>query len=292
MIKKEGNKYIVTDSSGSKTLGTHTTRIKALAQLKAIEANKRSYEDGGIKPKAPLSGEEFEALKEQFGQQEKTSLAKPGTMIDADRAEKLKDLVKQAKEQDPKLALLMKDKFAAAAGITPNTGRDIDFSDYYARIRGANPNLGEPILVPGQKEVINDIQKVKQISNKPEMSGKVFGDISSTEPKQVIHGVTDHIPSDKVMLKSEAKFAQEMADRAIAREAKTAALQAMKKGGKKLLSALPIIGGLASAAMSGDASAALPIPESEALGYKDQSPEAQLEKGLISPDEYRRLTGR
>lgn len=41
MIKKRGDKFVVLDSTGSKTLGTHPTREKALKQLRAIEVNKR-----------------------------------------------------------------------------------------------------------------------------------------------------------------------------------------------------------------------------------------------------------
>lgn len=39
-IKKRGNKWVVTDKSGKKTLGTHTSREAAVKQLRAIEANK------------------------------------------------------------------------------------------------------------------------------------------------------------------------------------------------------------------------------------------------------------
>lgn len=41
MIKKQGSKYIVYDSSGRKKLGSHDTRKDAVQQLRAIEANKR-----------------------------------------------------------------------------------------------------------------------------------------------------------------------------------------------------------------------------------------------------------
>jgi hypothetical protein len=40
MIKKQGNKYNVYDSTGKKKLGSHPSRAKALAQLRAIEASK------------------------------------------------------------------------------------------------------------------------------------------------------------------------------------------------------------------------------------------------------------
>lgn len=41
MIKKEGNKYYVKDSTGKKTLGTHDSYDKALKQLQAIEISKK-----------------------------------------------------------------------------------------------------------------------------------------------------------------------------------------------------------------------------------------------------------
>lgn len=40
MIKKSGNKYIVTDSSGEQILGSHESKAKALRQLRAIEISK------------------------------------------------------------------------------------------------------------------------------------------------------------------------------------------------------------------------------------------------------------
>lgn len=40
MIKKAGKKYKVTTKSGSRTLGTHSSKKKALKQLAAIEISK------------------------------------------------------------------------------------------------------------------------------------------------------------------------------------------------------------------------------------------------------------
>ena len=45
MIKKKGNSYVVKDSTGKKTLGTHSTKQKALSQLRAIEISKKSKFD-------------------------------------------------------------------------------------------------------------------------------------------------------------------------------------------------------------------------------------------------------
>jgi hypothetical protein len=40
MIKKVGKNYNVYNKTGKKKLGSHPTRVKALAQLRAIEAGK------------------------------------------------------------------------------------------------------------------------------------------------------------------------------------------------------------------------------------------------------------
>ena len=40
MIQRRKGKFVVTDSTGSKVLGTHESKSDALAQLKAIEASK------------------------------------------------------------------------------------------------------------------------------------------------------------------------------------------------------------------------------------------------------------
>lgn len=42
MIRKQDGKYVVTDSAGTKKLGTHDSYNEALKQLAAIEHSKRS----------------------------------------------------------------------------------------------------------------------------------------------------------------------------------------------------------------------------------------------------------
>lgn len=41
MIKKQGKKWVVKDSSGKKTLGTHDSESSAKRQLAAIEISKK-----------------------------------------------------------------------------------------------------------------------------------------------------------------------------------------------------------------------------------------------------------
>ena len=43
MIVKSGKKWLVKDRKGKKTLGTHPSRKKALAQLRAIEISKAGH---------------------------------------------------------------------------------------------------------------------------------------------------------------------------------------------------------------------------------------------------------
>ena len=40
MIKKSGDQYVVTDSTGEKILGEHESKKQAIRQLQAIEASK------------------------------------------------------------------------------------------------------------------------------------------------------------------------------------------------------------------------------------------------------------
>lgn len=47
MIKKQGDKFVVYDSSGKEKLGTHPSRKKALEQIAAIEASKARRKKGG-----------------------------------------------------------------------------------------------------------------------------------------------------------------------------------------------------------------------------------------------------
>lgn len=41
-VKQRGSKFVVTDKSGRKVLGTHPTKSAANAQLRAIEASKHA----------------------------------------------------------------------------------------------------------------------------------------------------------------------------------------------------------------------------------------------------------
>jgi hypothetical protein len=41
MIVKKGNKWLVKSSDGKKTLGTHSSKAKALRQLMAVEISKK-----------------------------------------------------------------------------------------------------------------------------------------------------------------------------------------------------------------------------------------------------------
>jgi hypothetical protein len=47
MIKKNGKKWQVTDSTGKKVLGTHATKTEAQKQLAAIEISKKKRKAKG-----------------------------------------------------------------------------------------------------------------------------------------------------------------------------------------------------------------------------------------------------
>ena len=71
---------------------------------------------------------------------------------------------------------------------------------------------------------------------------------------------------------------------------KIANLRAAKMMGKKVLSALPLVGGLASAAMTGDASAAVPVLDSaESLGPEKGTLDHRLEMGQLTDEDKQQL---
>lgn len=70
--------------------------------------------------------------------------------------------------------------------------------------------------------------------------------------------------------------------------AKRAALKALKGAGKAGLKSIPLIGGVASALSSGDASAAVPVlGDVESLGPEKGSPESIIEDPSASDEERR-----
>lgn len=71
---------------------------------------------------------------------------------------------------------------------------------------------------------------------------------------------------------------------------KIAALRAAKMVGKKVLGAVPVIGGLANAVMSGDASAAVPgLDSAESLGPAPGSLDSRIENGTLTDEDKKQL---
>lgn len=144
---------------------------------------------------------------------------------------------------------------------------------------------------------------------------KVKGDQSMrdvTEPRMRINTGTDKIDTKQIgkITSGEdfAKRAKDLGTRADIRATRKAAekagdqdminrlkLLASKMGrvGSKSLKALPIVGGIASAMGSGDASAAVPVlGDAEALGPAKGSLEEALESGEATDDQKREMARR
>lgn len=69
-----------------------------------------------------------------------------------------------------------------------------------------------------------------------------------------------------------------------------AAKQAAKTGGKKLLGTIPVLGGIASAALSQDASAAIPLLDSaESLGPQTGTFDDRVAKGTLTDEDKLQL---
>lgn len=100
----------------------------------------------------------------------------------------------------------------------------------------------------------------------------------------VVPNVTEHINNKEIQKKLTGnEFLERMANlRAAKAFAKTA--------GKKVLGAVPIVGGIAQAVMSQDASAAVPfLGDSESLGPAPDSLDARIENGTLTDEDKAEL---
>jgi hypothetical protein len=111
-------------------------------------------------------------------------------------------------------------------------------------------------------------------------------------------GVTEHISDAAMPLKSGKEFAAEQLGRNAMQEAKLAAAGKMGdtldyskfrklfRSAGKGLKAVPVLGALATAAMTGDASAAVPVlGEAESLGPAPDSLDARIENGTLTEED-------
>lgn len=115
-----------------------------------------------------------------------------------------------------------------------------------------------------------------------------------TNPVQKVKSGGDFV-AEQIIRESRKAAAQQVGDTLNYNELKKQFVEKAKKAarsgaGKKLLGAVPVLGGLASAAMSGDASAAVPFLDSaESLGPELGSFEDRLERGLLTEQDKQQL---
>jgi hypothetical protein len=195
--------------------------------------------------------------------------------------------MQQAKDMDPRLALIAK-KMAEKAHSSVEgmgSGMNADLNNLKEIVRGSKPDLEEVIKVPGgEGGWIQDIHKVK---------GKIPVDASTIVPSSestadkvssVIKNVTDRIDSPTMMKELKGpEFTEAMAKK-------------LGRTGLKAFSALagPAVG-VGAALATGDASAALPEAlQSEEVGRGSDTQKASemdrpSEGGYMSPERSRRL---
>lgn len=298
MIVKQGNKFLVKDHTGKQTLGTHPTHKAALAQLQAIEISKHQdkFADGGVKS---ISNSELaDIAKRMLANTEPSSKR----TFSPEEFQKAMEGFGVLNEADPRIALIGKKiaekKYSPVPGM--GSGLDVDLSNFAANIRGANPHLDVPTLVPGSGEAIKDINK---ISGKiPVDPTKIVASGSSTPPPVTsrVAGITDHIDTSPMKVKDALKASEEVAQKIAAKKAAGQSLkQASKLAGKKLLGGIPLVGGAYQALSTGDAFAAVPVVgdllESEEVGrgsdiLQGSSQDRPTDNGEMTPERFKRLT--
>jgi hypothetical protein len=94
-----------------------------------------------------------------------------------------------------------------------------------------------------------------------------------------IKGVTEHIDNTPQVPISGGDWMQKIAN-----------LRAAKMVGKKVLGAVPVLGGIANAVMSQDASAAVPgLDAAESTGPAAGSLDERIEKGTLTDEDKRQM---
>lgn len=240
----------------------------------------KAYADGGSNPVDP---KELARLKEKYADVEPSKQK----VFSAEQVESLKSKLAEIKAKDPKLALLADDMAQRKLSNNPlkqaSTNMGADLNNLNAVISGANPPVDQPQLIKGTPEIINDINKIPGNNTPP-----------IPEPVAKFSTPVDRFSTAGKPMTKIDNFAKMQADLAAKHAAKTAGLQALKKGSKKLLSAVPLVGGIAAALGSGDASAAMPMGfDSEELGPGSNTIEGRLERGeRLSPEEQATLEQR
>lgn len=286
------------DHTGTKVLGTHPTKAQAVAQLQAIEINKHKFADGGVKETSP---EDYKRLIEQYKNVPKASK----TMFNPAEAAQLTQKVGEAQNLDQKGKLLVLDYLRNKLSNNPVQGSnlDVNLDNFLANVRGSNPPQDVPVIVPGNGQPINDISRVS--GKIPVDQSKVVvpsGAQSSAPITYKMQGVTEKINTRPLPMvsKSGEEFVGDVAAKIAAKKAAAQSIkQGIKSAGKKLLGAVPLVGGVAQALSTGDAFAALPgvgdVLESEEVGrgsdvVQGSSMDRPTEQGQMTPERFRRLT--
>lgn len=204
-----------------------------------------------------------------------------------DEVKELTEKAKQLKDAGPRARMEALD--IARQKLSPNpiqgSNLDVNLKDFKA-------------VIPGGNEKINDIMQVGGNIPVDDFSKMVPGSHGTLPPIAArIKGATDFIDTiSPQKLISGTSFAAKQLKGEGDRAAKMAALQVLKSGGKKLLGAIPVAGGIASALSSGDVMAAAPIPglESEEAGAgSDTQMASEMDRpgqdGEMTPERMKRL---
>ena len=185
------------------------------------------------------------------------------------------------------------DKYLKEKLPKADTTKAEDYLEETRRIRRELNMAPAPSMVDDfQKPLVKDIprEKIKTLGEiqpiKP-ASEHMANEIIRKAAVEQVGDSLDYLKPKKVKDTSEylydaGKYLKEFKDKA--------RLAARSTVGRKVLGAVPLLGGLASAAMSGDASAAVPLLDSaESLGPEAGSLEYRMENGLLTDQDKQQL---
>jgi hypothetical protein len=138
----------------------------------------------------------------------------------------------------------------------------------------------KPLVKELPVEKINTVAPQKIKSGSEFLADRIIQNANQDAKRQILGQVSDSLNYNDLRKQFMEK----------AKSASKVARTVGNVAGKKVLGAIPIIGGIANAMMSNDASAAVPIlDEAESVGPAKGSFDDRMENGQLSPEEKQQL---
>lgn len=198
----------------------------------------------------------------------------------------------------------LKQKVAPIDASAEHISKEAEFAKQLRELSAQKPEMTEDFRNPMTKDLpVDRIDRRGEVvplkSGSEFQVNQMFKDAESQAAKELAgrKGAMQELAYDAGQMKREynAKALQENGKKIFGTKAPvdldyTQLRKAMKTGGKKVLGALPLIGGVANALISQDASAAVPgLDAADSLGPAPGSLDSRIENGTLTEEDKQLL---